>query len=439
MALLVVPAVVLVGAFSLVRVHIGLRHVLPVLPALVLLAAVGSVALWRGRILARLALLAAMLVWVGGMARVAPQYLAYFNILGGGAAGGHRFLLDSNLAWGQDDARLQRFLERAASRGENWEVDPPGGRARPGRLAVDANTLHQLLRADASPYAWLRPLRPVGYAGYSWRLYDLKLDTFAAAAASGAPTSQQAYAEALAAAGDADKARAAYARAARTPALCRSAVVFALDAGDHDTARAWLQEGLALAPRDAELLALQRRLQLEAAADSSAAGMEFALGMWWAERGDVERALPLLERAAATGAPEALHAYAMGLAQRGRFAAAAHVLEPGPATAERAALRALARAETQGASGSGPAALMDLSTTLFRVREYDRAAAALMRLLHAAPADGAALALLCEIQVRTKLRIVPERLTPRPAPGVAWELVARSTPGALAWAPGSLP
>ena len=42
----------------------------------------------------------------------------------------------------------------------------------------------------------------------------------------------------------------------------------------------------------------------------------------------------------------------------------------------------------------------------------------LVEILRRNPADGAALALLCEMQVRTKLRIVPERLAARRVRGV---------------------
>jgi hypothetical protein len=40
-----------------------------------------------------------------------PRYLSYFNLFAGGAEGGWRYLLDSNIDWGQDLARLQRWME----------------------------------------------------------------------------------------------------------------------------------------------------------------------------------------------------------------------------------------------------------------------------------------------------------------------------------------
>jgi hypothetical protein len=40
-----------------------------------------------------------------------PHYLAYFNLASGGPDNGHRYLLDSNVDWGQDLITLRRYLE----------------------------------------------------------------------------------------------------------------------------------------------------------------------------------------------------------------------------------------------------------------------------------------------------------------------------------------
>lgn len=42
--------------------------------------------------------------------RVYPYYLTYFNQLAGGPAGGHRYVVDSNLDWGQDAKRLADWI-----------------------------------------------------------------------------------------------------------------------------------------------------------------------------------------------------------------------------------------------------------------------------------------------------------------------------------------
>jgi 4-amino-4-deoxy-L-arabinose transferase-like glycosyltransferase len=98
-------------AFSLTsKLNIGHRHILPVYPALFILAgglaAPGLFAGWRqGAVLG--ALTAGLLA---ANARVAPHYLAFFNAFAGGPANGYRLLADSSLDWGQDLPGLARWL-----------------------------------------------------------------------------------------------------------------------------------------------------------------------------------------------------------------------------------------------------------------------------------------------------------------------------------------
>jgi len=90
------------------RVNIGYRHLLPVWPLLYLGGALGLVQLARhplGRWLGGLAL--AWLVF--NTATTYPRDLTFFNELAGGPAGGHRFLVDSNLDWGQDLGELAAY------------------------------------------------------------------------------------------------------------------------------------------------------------------------------------------------------------------------------------------------------------------------------------------------------------------------------------------
>ena len=95
--------------YALVSVHsrlnIGHRHLLPLYP--LLCVAAGAIAAHaRRRWLERSIFYACL----GGIALsfglATPGYLSYFNVLAGGARGGWRWLLDSNLDWGQDLKRL---------------------------------------------------------------------------------------------------------------------------------------------------------------------------------------------------------------------------------------------------------------------------------------------------------------------------------------------
>ena len=54
----------------------------------------------------------ALCAWYGGsVLRVHPHYLGYFNELAGGPSGGWRYLVDSNLDWGQDLKALKRWMD----------------------------------------------------------------------------------------------------------------------------------------------------------------------------------------------------------------------------------------------------------------------------------------------------------------------------------------
>jgi len=95
------------------RIDIGNRHLLPIYPFLFVAAGRGAAALCSaagGRI-GRVAV-AVLAAWYAlGTARVHPHYLAYFNEFAGGPSGGYRYLVDSNLDWGQSLKELESYVE----------------------------------------------------------------------------------------------------------------------------------------------------------------------------------------------------------------------------------------------------------------------------------------------------------------------------------------
>ncbi|MDO8757602.1 MAG: glycosyltransferase family 39 protein [Elusimicrobiota bacterium] len=110
------PWIILVlyfAAATMSRKQIGLRYILPVYPAIALLAGVlvsQFAAGPRKRLAAALAagqLLSALLI--------APDFLAYFNSISGGSARGYLLLGDANLDWGQDLKRLGAYLRAEGS------------------------------------------------------------------------------------------------------------------------------------------------------------------------------------------------------------------------------------------------------------------------------------------------------------------------------------
>lgn len=132
--------VVLYAAFNVNSpLPIGVRHMLPVLPFLYLLAA-GGLKSWaqRGRAAAsscteegapprkarwRTVVVAALVLWQAAEAALAaPFFLSYFNPLGGGVTSGYRYATDSNYDWGQDLKRLKVWTEER-NRDDDYDND----------------------------------------------------------------------------------------------------------------------------------------------------------------------------------------------------------------------------------------------------------------------------------------------------------------------------
>jgi hypothetical protein len=94
----------------LTDINLGLRYVLPALPFLHL---IGGSAMTSGRKRGWQIACGVLLVWnVGNAIRIHPNEMAYFNEFAGGMSNGRRWLIDSNLDWGQDLRGLARFIEK---------------------------------------------------------------------------------------------------------------------------------------------------------------------------------------------------------------------------------------------------------------------------------------------------------------------------------------
>lgn len=198
------------------NLNIGVRHALPTFPFIFLLVA-RQIARWLRikeinlsalgvfkalrhllvqslAIIAKYALVAALLVWQAAAALTAfPHYLAYFNGLVG-TDNGYRVVVDSNYDWGQDLKRLSAFVRERDIKtiklyyfggsvpeyylGQRHEsLDPQQG-PQQGWLAISA-TLLQGGRGDPAPgfrestthFKWLDAYEPVARAGKSIFIY----------------------------------------------------------------------------------------------------------------------------------------------------------------------------------------------------------------------------------------------------------------------------
>lgn len=209
-ALLVPP----IGYFAIALttdINLGYRHILPILPFLYVFT--GSVLgqflpgtfdeatrivqqrRKRGAVVALLLWLVIVSVWIY------PHYLAFFNLLAGGPNNGWRYLVDSNLDWGQDLGNLKRWLEdnnvdqtllsyfgegRPEFYGINYiglDSFPPrlmNPDARPfypynpapGIYAISATNLQGVHFADHNQFEFFRQREPLDKVGYSIFLFD---------------------------------------------------------------------------------------------------------------------------------------------------------------------------------------------------------------------------------------------------------------------------
>ena len=185
------------------KLQIGVRHLLPMMPFLCLWAGCAWGRLWdRAGGLRAIACASALwcLVSVG---LVHPHYLAYFNEIAGGMNGGHRWLADSNLDWGQDLEGLGRLLRSMGSPPiylsyfgvadpsaygirlvpivRNWNVPREGDAVDPaasGRVlyAISATMRATVYEPDKTMFDWLKTRTPAATIGGSLFLYDLTRD-----------------------------------------------------------------------------------------------------------------------------------------------------------------------------------------------------------------------------------------------------------------------
>lgn len=190
-----VPVGVFLGAAMAAHINIGLRHVLPIYPFLLLLAGGAVAAVWASRWKA--AAVGVLLLAAAELASVYPHCLAAFNWSVGGPSQGDRYLVDSNLDWGQDLKGLKRWMESRGVGHINLSyfgtADPayyrinctylPGSpffaepliRAPqlPGYVAVSVTNLRAVYFGEEGRrfFAPLLAMNPVDSVGHSIRIY----------------------------------------------------------------------------------------------------------------------------------------------------------------------------------------------------------------------------------------------------------------------------
>jgi len=172
--------------FSLpTKINIGIRYILPLLPLLAILA--GKTARVESRAWRRV--LAILCIWYAGSALwIYPHYIAYFNEFVGGPSKGYKYLVDSNLDWGQNLDGLTEYLMKDGPVNPTIKYFGPPEvmeyyglentslgdcEPSPGTWIISATYLQNLYLADSTCHDWLRKLEPKKVIGYSIFVYDV--------------------------------------------------------------------------------------------------------------------------------------------------------------------------------------------------------------------------------------------------------------------------
>jgi hypothetical protein len=202
---LVLPAGLLFLGLLAIRVNIGVRYALPLVPLLIVLAS--RVATFCPPRWGIWVLSLGLMHHASAAVRIAPHDIAFFSDVVGGPKHGHRILGDSNLDWGQDIQTLGSWLAvnapprrlylsyfgtalpeaygvryrpalNSCAHSAPWDPTndlegPPLGREL---LAISEMNVQGVFFREPNPYAWLETRTPIAVLGHSIRVYDVTQD-----------------------------------------------------------------------------------------------------------------------------------------------------------------------------------------------------------------------------------------------------------------------
>lgn len=192
---LVVPGIIFLLAALLGKLGVGVRHLMPLLPLLIVMIAA---AFAKAAPRLKLAMLLLALLHAGESLAAAPHHAGFFNWPSGGMSNGHRILLDSNIDMGQDLRRLAPWLREKGYPARvclayHGVADPRREGIEPLPLPLDdevrrsgipdcvavvsVNLVYDLYSGFLyhGTRRWLREgYQPVGVVGTSLWVYDLR-------------------------------------------------------------------------------------------------------------------------------------------------------------------------------------------------------------------------------------------------------------------------
>jgi hypothetical protein len=108
---LAIPLLVYLAAAVKSNFNIGVRHILPIYPFAITLAAYAAWSLGRSRKSCMYAVSAMVIFSVVSSVRAFPNYLPYSNEIWGGPSRTFRVLTDSNVDWGQELKQVKAYVD----------------------------------------------------------------------------------------------------------------------------------------------------------------------------------------------------------------------------------------------------------------------------------------------------------------------------------------
>lgn len=109
---LALPAAVYMAASIASMLNMGVRHILPIFPFCIVLAAASAAAFLSRSLPARVGVCALLLLTVVSSLHAFPDYLAYANEAAGGPSHTYRLATDSNADWGQTLKWTKSYLDK---------------------------------------------------------------------------------------------------------------------------------------------------------------------------------------------------------------------------------------------------------------------------------------------------------------------------------------
>ncbi len=193
---IIFPAALVFIIMSMQKVNIGIRHILPVYPFIFTLIGFAPNIRTQSRRLAAAVFYGCVIWYIYSAASIFPHDLAYFNEFIGGPKNGYKYLVDSNLDWGQDLAGVKEYMDekkidkiKLAYFGLSDPgyfhidydylpsfiiIDPQNVNAEvplKGYFAVSATMLQGVYLPDRDFYKIFRDSQPIDTIGYSIFIY----------------------------------------------------------------------------------------------------------------------------------------------------------------------------------------------------------------------------------------------------------------------------